>query len=83
VTAGKPENEKNGRSERWQNGVQMAVKKEIMHRVIDELPEEADLDDAIERLLYIKGIERGLADVEAGRTITQEVLFKRIVSWRK
>ena len=37
------------------------TKKELMQRVVDELPEEADWSDAIDRLLYIKGIERGLA----------------------
>jgi len=61
----------------------MVSKKEIMHRVVDQLPEEADFDEAIDRLMYIKGIERGLADVEAGRTITHEELLKRIDSWRK
>jgi len=61
----------------------MVTKKEIMHRVVDQLPDEADFDEAIERLMYVKGIERGLADVEAGRTITHEELLKRIDSWRK
>ena len=61
----------------------MVTKKEIMHRVVDQLPDEADFDEAIDRLMYIKGIERGLADAEAGRTITHEELLKRIDSWRK
>ena len=61
----------------------MVTKKEIMHRVVDQLPEEADFDEAIDRLMYIKGSERGIADVEAGRTITHEELLKRIDSWRK
>jgi predicted transcriptional regulator len=61
----------------------MVTKKEIMHRVVDQLPDEADWDEAIDRLMYIKGIERGLADVEVGRTISHEELLKRIESWRK
>jgi predicted transcriptional regulator len=61
----------------------MVTKKEIMHRVVEQLPDEADWDEAIDRLMYIKGIERGLADVEAGRTISHEELLKRIESWRK
>jgi len=61
----------------------MVTKKEIMHRVVEQLPDEADWDKAIDRLMYIKGIERGLADVEAGRTISHEELLKRIESWRR
>ena len=60
----------------------MVTKKEIMHRVVEQLPEEADWDEAIDRLMYIKGIERGLADVKAGRTISHEELLKQIESWR-
>lgn len=59
------------------------TKKELMHKVVDQLPDEADWDEAIDRLLYIKGIERGLADVKAGKTISHEELLKRIETWRK
>ena len=59
------------------------TKKELMHKVVDQLPDEADWDEAIDRLLYIKGIERGLADVKAGKTISHEELLKRIETWRR
>lgn len=61
----------------------MVTKKEIIQRIVDELPDEADWDDAIDRLMYIEGIERGLEDVKAGRTITHEELLKRVESWRR
>jgi predicted transcriptional regulator len=59
------------------------TKKELMHKVVDQLSDEADWDEAIDRLLYIKGIERGLADVKAGKTISHEELLKRIDTWRR
>ena len=61
----------------------MVTKKDLMHKVVDQLPDEADWDDAIDRLLYIEGIERGLADVKAGRVISHEELLKQIETWRK
>ena len=64
-------------------GDEMVTKKEIMHRVVEQLPDEAGWDEAIDRLMYLKGIERGLDDVEAGRTISHEELLQRIQSWRK
>lgn len=59
------------------------TRKDLMHKVVDQLPDEADWDEAIDRLLYIKGIERGLADVKAGKTISHEELLKRIETWRR
>ena len=59
------------------------TKKELMMKAIEELPEDAEFDDAIDRLLYLAGIERGLADVEAGRVISHEELLEQIKTWRK
>jgi len=61
----------------------MVTKKDLMHKVVDQLPDEPSWEDAIDRMLYIQGIERGLADVEAGRVISHEELLKKIESWRK
>jgi predicted transcriptional regulator len=59
------------------------TKKELMMKAIEELPEDAEFDDAIDRLLYLAGIERGLADVEAGRVISHKELLEQIKTWRK
>jgi hypothetical protein len=58
------------------------TRKELLHKVVDQLPDNPDWADVVDRILYIEGIERGLVDVEAGRTITHEELLKRIKSWR-
>ena len=58
----------------------MATKHQIL-RAIEELPEEAGIDDAIERLILIDKIERGLAQADAGRTVSQEEARKRMARW--
>ena len=60
----------------------MATKIEILEALRD-LPEDATIDDAIDYLVYLSGIEEGLADEEAGRMITHEELISRIKSWLK
>lgn len=53
-------------------------------KAVEELPEEATLDDAIEKLILLRKIERGLEQREAGEGIPQEEIERRFgVSWRK
>jgi predicted transcriptional regulator len=49
---------------------------------LERLPEDATVEDFADHLGYILGIERGLADVEAGRTISHEELLERIRGWQ-
>ena len=56
--------------------------KAALIRSLDNLPDGATVEDFAEHLGYILGIERGLADVEAGRTISHEELLERIRGWQ-
>lgn len=47
---------------------------------LDGLPDDASLEDAIERLAFLADIERGLADADAGRTVSHESVLGRFVS---
>ena len=38
-------------------------------RAVEELPEDATIEDAIERLVFLHKIEVGLKQVEEGKTI--------------
>ncbi len=60
----------------------MTTKEQIM-RSLDNLPEDATIEDFMERLYFLLKVERGLADVEAGRTISHEELVKRMKEWAK
>ena len=51
--------------------------KEAAHRLIDQLPDEVSWDELAYRIEVRASIERGLADAEAGRLITQEEIEKR------
>ena len=48
------------------------VTKQHMIDALRELPEDATVEDAMERLYVLSKIERGLADADAGRTVPQE-----------
>lgn len=61
----------------------MAIDKKTIVEAMNNLPEDATVEDAIDYLLYLEGIDRGLEDVKAGRVITSEELLDRIKSWRK
>lgn len=51
---------------------------------VEALPDEATLDDAIEKLILLRKIERGLRQRKAGEGISQREIEKRFgVSWRK
>ena len=43
------------------------------------LPPEATLEDAIERLLFLAKVERGLADADAGRLVSHEEAKRRLL----
>ncbi len=53
------------------------VKSEII-RVIQDLPDDATFEDAIERLYFLAKIERGLAESE-GETIPHEEIKSRFL----
>lgn len=46
--------------------------KELAREAVEHLPDDATLDDAIERLIFLAKIERGLAEADAGRLIPHE-----------
>lgn len=46
---------------------------------IQQLPPDATFEDVIERLYFLAKVERGLAQVDAGQTITHDAARKRLV----
>ena len=47
------------------------IKSEII-RAIQDLPEDATVEDAMERLYFLAKIERGLEQAESGATISHD-----------
>jgi len=46
-----------------------SIKRKILE-TIHRLPDEASIEDAIERLYFLAKVERGLAQADAGETIS-------------
>ena len=52
--------------------------KDRVHQLADQLPPEATLEDAIERLVFEAKIDRGLAQTAAGQTVPHEEARRRL-----
>ena len=64
-----------------------AITKGQIVQAVTGLPEDATVDDAIERLLFLSKIEQGLDQVRRGEAIPHEEVKRRleakIASWQK
>ena len=60
---------------------QLQTAKQKVQEFLQELPEDATLED-IQYHIYVKQkIAQGLADVHAGRLVSQEEIEKRFARW--
>ena len=55
--------------------------KEAVLDALSRLPENASLEEITEELRIMAGVRRGLADIAAGRTKTQEEVKQLVESW--
>ena len=59
----------------------MQTVKEKIAEVVAAQPEDATFEEIMRELAFEKMIERGMNDVRAGRTITDEEMARRIRTW--
>ncbi|MDT8368415.1 MAG: hypothetical protein RQ745_04370 [Longimicrobiales bacterium] len=52
--------------------------KERVQEVLDRLPDDCSLDDVLYHLYVVQKIDRGLADVESGRTVPHEEVAENL-----
>jgi len=52
--------------------------KDTVRAILDQLPEDCTLDDVQYHLYVVQAVERGLADVEAGRTLSHEQVAEKL-----
>ncbi|NQT88038.1 hypothetical protein HQ560_14825 [bacterium] len=57
--------------------------KEKALQAIHDLPEEASIEDAMERLLFVAKVEKGLQQADAGETVPHEEVKARMAKWLK
>ena len=55
--------------------------KQVARRLVDQLDDDASFEDIHYKLYVVQQIERGLRDVEAGRTVSHESARKQLGRW--
>ncbi|MHC4884774.1 MAG: hypothetical protein ACYTGH_06785 [Planctomycetota bacterium] len=55
----------------------IAVKKDNIHKIVDELPDNATLEDLMHKIYVIECIEQGLEAAENGETTEVSELRKK------
>ncbi len=57
--------------------------KERVLQVVQNLPDDASVEEVMERLLLLAKIDRGLAQADAGQTIPHAQVKERMAKWLK
>ena len=58
----------------------MTTKEEVID-VVADLPDDASIEDAMERLLFLAKVERGIQQADAGQTIPHAQVRERMAKW--
>lgn len=61
----------------------MATVKEELTRLIQDQPDDSSREELVHELASHVMVERGLADSDAKRTVSNEEMRHRIRSWRR
>ena len=61
----------------------MGTAKDELRTLLEQQPEDSSGEELIRELAFHVMIQRGLADSDAGRTISNEEMGRRIRSWPK
>jgi len=57
--------------------------KQQMLKAIEQLPDDANIEDALERLYLLYKIDKGIKQADAGELISQEEARQRMAKWLK
>ena len=56
------------------------TEKQLALKALGSLPDDATLEDAIERLCFLAKVEEGLRQSDAGELVTQEEIKKQFLA---
>jgi predicted transcriptional regulator len=62
--------------------VHMTTKQKVLNAV-RSLPADATVEDAMERILFLAKVERGIEQADAGKTLTHDKVRRRMAKWLK
>jgi predicted transcriptional regulator len=57
--------------------------KQQMITILQQQPEDSTFDELLRELAFSRMIDRGLKDVEAGRTVDNDEVRRQIKSWQE
>lgn len=60
----------------------MTTKQKVI-QAVQNLPDDASFEDAMERLLFLTKIEKGLKQADLGQTIAHEKVKQKMKRWLK
>ena len=67
---------------RCEREVAVETKQQIL-KAIEDLPDDAGVEDALDRLYLLYKVERGLQQADRAELISQEEVRQRIAKWLK
>ena len=59
------------------------MKKETAITALNSLPAEFELDEALECLVFVDNVEKGIAQADAGETIPHSEIVALVKQWKK
>lgn len=59
------------------------IDKELVYTSLQELPDEFELDELIERLIFMQKIKTGLVQIGEGHVKSHQEVKQMVESWRK
>ena len=61
----------------------MSTAKDDLARIIQQQPDDSSHDEIVRELAFHVMVQRGLADADADRTLSNEDMQRRIKSWQR
>ena len=58
----------------------MTTKQKVI-KAVQSLPEDASYEDAMERLLFLAKIEKGIQQADAGQTVSHDKIKQKMKKW--
>jgi predicted transcriptional regulator len=57
--------------------------KQQLITILLQQPDDSSYDELLKELAFARMVDRGLKDLEAGRTVSNEDVLREIQSWQK
>jgi predicted transcriptional regulator len=62
--------------------IQSDSAKQHLITILQQQPDDSSYEELLKELSFARMIDRGLKDVETGRTVSNEEVHREIASWR-